>query len=107
MEAAQIIEIAVGVIVGVGGFFAGKGFEKAKTKKVEAETDSITVASAERAVNIWEELNKRLSGELDNLRFQISEIKSENKKLHEENRELKTQVGILTQEVKRLTSLSQ
>lgn len=107
MDTAQIVEIIAAVGAVIGGFFAGKGFERAKTKKVEAETDSISVSSAERAVNIWEELNKRLSSELENLRVQISEIKAENKKLHLENHELTKQVGILRQEVKRLTEMSQ
>ena len=106
METAQIVQIIAAIGVAFGGFFAGKGFEKAKTKKVEAETDSIAVSSAERVVSIWGDLNERLSGELENLRQQISEIKSENLKLHKENNELKIQVGILTQEVKRLTARS-
>ncbi len=107
MDTTQIVEIIAAVGAVVGGFFAGKGFEKAKTKKVEAETDSISVESAEKAVSIWENLNNRLSSELENLRVQISEIKAENKKLQLENHELKIQVGILSQEVKRLTEMSQ
>lgn len=106
METAQIVEIIAAVGAVIGGFFAGKGFEKAKTKKVEAETDSISVESAEKAVTIWENLNNRLSSELENLRLQVSEIKAENKKLHQENQELQIRVGILSQEVKRLTALS-
>ena len=106
METTQIVEIIAAAGAVIGGFFAGKGFEKAKTKKVEAETDSISVESAEKAVTFWENLNNRLSGELDNLRLQISEIKAENKKLHLENHELKVQVGRLTEEVKRLTSMA-
>jgi FtsZ-binding cell division protein ZapB len=43
---------------------------------------------------------------LENLRLQVSEIKAENKKLHQENQELQIRVGILSQEVKRLTALS-
>jgi len=107
MDTTQIVEIIAAAGAVIGGFFAGKGFEKAKTKKVEAETDSISVESAEKAVTIWENLNNRLSSELENLRVQISEIKAENKKLHLENHELKIQVGILSQEVKRLTEMSQ
>ena len=107
MDTTQIVEIIAAAGAVIGGFFAGKGFEKAKTKKVEAETDSITVESAEKAVSIWENLNNRLSSELENLRLQVSEIKAENKKLHQENQELKIQVGILSQEVKRLTEMSQ
>lgn len=107
MDTAQIIQILGGVATAIGGFFVGKGLEKAKTKKLDAETDSISVESAEKAVSIWENLNNRLSSELENLRVQISEIKAENKKLHLENHELKIQVGILSQEVKRLTEMSQ
>jgi len=106
METTQLVQVIAAVGAVVGGFFAGKGFEKAKTKKVEAETESITVESAEKAVGIWENLNKRLSEELGNLRMQISEIKLENGKLHRENQELTRQVGILRQEVERLTALS-
>lgn len=106
MDTTQIVEIIAAAGAVIGGFFAGKGFEKAKTKKVEAETDSITVESAEKAVTIWENLNKRLSEELGNLRSQISEIKLENGKLHRENQELTRQVNILRQEVERLTALS-
>ena len=106
MDTAQLIQILGGVATAIGGFFVGKGLEKAKTKKVEAETDSITVESAEKAVSIWENLNKRLSEELGNLRSQISEIKLENGKLHRENQELTRQVNILRQEVERLTALS-
>lgn len=106
MDTAQILQILVGVATGLVGVFVGKGVERAKTKKLDAETDSIAVSSAERVVSIWGDLNERLSGELENLRQQISEIKSENLKLHKENNELKIQVGILTQEVKRLTARS-
>ncbi len=106
METAQIVEIIIGAGALVSSFFAGKKFQKAKTKKVEAETESITVESAEKAVGIWENLNNRLSSELEKLRLQVSEIKAENKKLHQENQELQIRVGILSQEVKRLTALS-
>lgn len=107
MDTAQIIQVLAGTAAAFGGFFVGKGLEKAKTKKVEAETDSINISSTERAINIWENLNKQLHDELQSLRNQVMEIKRENGILHKENVELKKQVGILSEEVKRLTQLSQ
>lgn len=107
MDTAQIIQILGGVATAIGGFFVGKGLEKAKTKKLDAETESINISSTERAINIWENLNQQLHDELQSLRSQVMEIKRENGILHKENEELKKQVSILSGEVKRLTQLSQ
>lgn len=107
MDTAQILQILVGVATGLVGVFVGKGVEKAKTKKLDAETESITVSSTERAINIWENLNQQLHDELESLRNQVMDIKRENGKLHRENEELRMEVGMLRNEVKRLTKLAE
>lgn len=107
MDTAQILQILVGVATGLVGVFVGKGVERAKTKKLDAETESITVSSTERAINIWENLNQQLHDELESLRNQVMDIKRENGKLHRENEELRLEVGMLRSEVKRLTKLAE
>lgn len=107
MDTAQILQILVGVATGLIGVFVGKGVERAKTKKIDAETESITVSSTERAINIWENLNQQLHDELESLRNQVMDIKRENGKLHRENEELRMEVGMLRNEVKRLTKLAE
>lgn len=107
MDASQILQIVIGVGTGLVGVFVGKGVEKAKTKKLDAETESITVSSTERAINIWENLNQQLHDELESLRNQVMDIKRENGKLHRENEELRLEVGMLRSEVKRLTKLAE
>jgi len=107
MDASQILQIVIGVGTGLVGVFVGKGVEKAKTKKLDAETESITVSSTERAINIWENLNQQLHDELESLRNQVMDIKRENGKLHRENEELRMEVGMLRNEVKRLTKLAE
>jgi len=107
MDASQILQIVIGVGTGLVGVFVGKGVEKAKTKKLDAETESITVSSTERAINIWENLNQQLHDELESLRNQVMDIKRENGKLHRENEELRLEVGMLRNEVKRLTKLAE
>lgn len=107
MDASQILQIVIGVGTGLVGVFVGKGVEKAKTKKLDAETESITVSSTERAINIWENLNQQLHDELESLRNQVMDIKRENGKLHRENEELRLEVGMLRNEVERLTKLAE
>ena len=107
MDASQILQIVIGVGTGLVGVFVGKGVERAKTKKLDAETESITVSSTERAINIWENLNQQLHDELESLRNQVMDIKRENGKLHRENEELRLEVGMLRNEVKRLTKLAE
>ena len=107
MDASQILQIVIGVGTGLVGVFVGKGVERAKTKKLDAETESITVSSTERAINIWENLNQQLHDELESLRNQVMDIKRENGKLHRENEELRMEVGMLRNEVKRLTKLAE
>jgi len=107
MDASQILQIVIGVGTGLVGVFVGKGVERAKTKKLDAETESITVSSTERAINIWENLNQQLHDELESLRNQVMDIKRENGKLHRENEELRLEVGMLRSEVKRLTKLAE
>lgn len=107
MDASQILQIVIGLGTGLVGVFVGKGVEKAKTKKLDAETESITVSSTERAINIWENLNQQLHDELESLRNQVMDIKRENGKLHRENEELRMEVGMLRNEVKRLTKLAE
>lgn len=107
MDASQILQIVIGVGTGLVGVFVGKGVERAKTKKLDAETESITVSSTEKAINIWENLNQQLHDELESLRNQVMDIKRENGKLHRENEELRMEVGMLRNEVKRLTKLAE
>lgn len=114
MDASQILQIVIGVGTGLVGVFVGKGVERAKTKKLDAETESITVSSTEKAINIWENLNQQFQDEVELLRNQVlaiqkeyNEIKKENGKLHQENEKLRVEVGILRNEVKRLTKLAE
>ena len=107
MDASQILQIVIGVGTGLVGVFVGKGVERAKTKKLDAETESITVTRTQRAINIWENLNQQLHDELESLRNQVMDIKRENGKLHRENEELRLEVGMLRNEVKRLTKLAE
>lgn len=105
MDTATIVTIITGAATAVGGIFVGKRQERAKARKTEVESDSIAVATTEKAVGIWQELNGQLHVELEKLREQIDELRVENLKLHKENLELKTQINQLSNEVDRLKKM--
>lgn len=105
MDKQAIITAVIGAVTAIGGGLLGKRLEKAKAKKIAAEADSISVETTERAVGMWEDLNKQLHHELGILRTQIGELRKENVKLHDENLELKKQIDTLSGEVNKLKKI--
>jgi peptidoglycan hydrolase CwlO-like protein len=105
MDNSTIIAVVTAIASALGGIVFGKKHEKAKTKKTDAEADSITVSTTEKAVAIWEQLNGQLHNELGQLRIQIDNLRKENGNLHKENIELKKQIASLTYEVENLKEI--
>lgn len=102
MNSGEIVTLILGATGTIGGFFAGKRTQAAKALKIEAEAGSIALTSSEKAVAIWERLNKQLNTELEIFRLQVEEIKKENENLHRENLELKRQIELLRDEIRAL-----
>lgn len=105
MENSTIVAIASAVISAFGGAFIGKRHEAAKAKKTDAEAESINVATTEKAIAIWEQLNGQLHTELGALRIQIDALKLENGNMHRENNELRKQIESLSGEVQALKQI--
>lgn len=105
MGTGEILTIIGGTLTTAIGWAFGRKSERSKIKKLDAESDSITVASTEKAVMIWEGLNQQLSRELEIMRREMGEIKAQNIQLHKENVELKEQVRVLSERVEELEEL--
>lgn len=105
MGTGEIILAAIGASGSVFSFFVGRGLKKAEASKTSAEAVNISVATTEKAVAIWEELNKNLHSELEILRDQVNSLKEENEKLHRENMILQKQIMELVSEVEKLKKL--
>lgn len=102
MNAGEIVTLILGATGTIGGFLAGKRTQAAKASKIEAEAESIALSSSEKAVALWEKLNKQLNAELETLRLQVEQIRKENINLHKENLELQRQVELLRDEIRAL-----